>query len=260
MKRLFAFLLLTASLLGLPQQARSETIYALTASNQLFSFDSATPGSISSLVPVTGLVPGTSLVGIDFRPAVSGQLVGVGQTGATGAGAVYTINFLTGAATAVNTIPSLTGTAFGVDFNPVPDALRIVSSTGQNLRIVAGGTGAVNTDGNLNPGTPSIAGAAYANNVPGGIGGVTTLYNIDFEVDTLVTQGSINGAPVSPNTGTLLTVGPLGVNTGALVGFDISGDSGTAYASLTPAGSLGSSLYTINLNTGSATLVGAIGS
>src|SRR5687767_2093698 len=106
MKRPFVFLFLFALLLGLPQQARSETIYALTASNQLLSFDSATPGSVSSLVPVTGLAAGTSLVGIDFRPAVSGQLVGVGQTGATGA--VYTINFLTGAATAVNTISSLT--------------------------------------------------------------------------------------------------------------------------------------------------------
>src|SRR5688572_33311879 len=110
MKRLFAFLLLTASLLGLPQQARSETIYALTASNQIFSFDSSTPGSTSSLVPVTGLTAGTSLVGIDFRPAVPGQLVGVGQVGT--AGTVYTINFLTGAATAVNTIPTLTGTTF----------------------------------------------------------------------------------------------------------------------------------------------------
>ena len=258
MKRLFAFLILTASLLGLPQQARSETIYALTTSNQIINFDSAAPGSISSFVPVTGLIAGTSLVGIDFRPAVPGQLVGVGQVGTTGT--VYTINFLTGAATVVNTIPTLTGTTFGVDFNPVPDALRIVSDTGQNLRIVAGGTGTVNTDSNLNPGTPGVGGAAYANNVPGGVGGVTTLYNIDFVADTLVTQGSINGAPVSPNTGMLLTVGSLGVNTGALVGFDISGDSGTAFASLTPVGSLGSSLYTINLGTGAATLVGSIGS
>ena len=260
MKQLFAFLFLIACLLGLPRQARSETIFALTNSNQFLSFDSATPGTTSALVPVTGLLPGEALVGIDFRPAVSGQLVGVGQVGTTGT--VYTINSVTGAATSINTIPTLIGGPFGIDFNPVPDALRIVSSTGQNLRITAGGTGVVNTDVSLNPGTPGVSGAAYSNNVPGGVGGVTTLYVIDFLTDTLATQGSPSGAPVSPNTGTLFMVGPLGVNTGALVGFDISGFSGTAFASLTPpvGSGLGSNLYTINLSTGAATLVGAIGS
>ena len=47
MKRLFAFLFLTISLMGIPEQARSETIYALPNTNQIFSFDSATPASIS---------------------------------------------------------------------------------------------------------------------------------------------------------------------------------------------------------------------
>lgn len=257
MKRIFAFLFLTTSLMGLPQQARSETIYALATPNQIFSFDSATPGSISSVVTVTGLVTGTSLVGIDFRPAVPGQLVGVGVVGVTGTGNVYTINVLTGAATVVNTIPLISAPTFGVDFDPVSDALRIVSNFGQNLRIAEGGTGTVNTDGNLNLG---IGGAAYANNVPGGVGGLTTLYDIDFNADTLVTQGSINGTPVSPNNGILIAVGSLGVNVSPTVGFDISGDSGTAFASLVPAGSMGSSLYTLNLSTGAATLVGPIAS
>jgi hypothetical protein len=257
MRKLFAVLVLVVAFFGVPQEGRSESIFALTTSNQLLSFDSATPGSTSSLTPVTGLLPGTSLVGIDFRPAVSGQLVGVGQTGGTGA--VYTINAMTGVATQINDIPALMGTSFGVDFNPVPDALRIVSNTGQNLRITTGGTGTVVVDGNLNPGAPSVAGAAYANNVPGGIGGVTTLFDIDFGTDTLMTQGSANGAPISPNTGTLILVGALGVNTGPLIGFDISGNTGAAFASLTPVGAAGSSLYSINLDTGAATLIGAIG-
>ena len=57
---------------------------------------------------------------------------------------------------------------------------------------------------------------------------------------------------------TLNTVGPLGVNAGAANGFDISGATGTAYAALRNAGP--SSLYTINLSTGAASLVGPIGS
>jgi hypothetical protein len=241
-----------------PSPTAAETIFGLTTDNQIFSFDSGSPGTIGPLIPVTGLLPGTSLVGIDFRPAVPGQLTGVGQTGGTGA--VYRIDPLTGAATQVNTILALTGTQFGVDFNPVPDALRIVSDAEQNLRITLGGAGVVNTDGLLNPGNPNVVGAAYSNNVPGGVNGQTTLYDIDSVADALFTQGGVNFPPgtpaVSPNTGTLFPVGSLGVATSDLVGFDISGFSGTAFASLTTAG--GASLYTINLGTGAATLIGAI--
>jgi hypothetical protein len=96
--------------------------------------------------------------------------------------------------------------------------------------------------------------------VPGGLNGQTTLYDIDSVLDQLFTQGSVNFPPgISPNTGTLFLVGSLGVNTSDLVGFDISGSSGVAFASLTPATRAGSSLYTINLATGAATLVGSIG-
>ena len=224
-RKALAPVLLTLALVFGPSPARAETIVGLTTSNQIFFFDSATPGSIGPLVTVTGLLPGTSLVGIDFRPAVPGQLTGVGQTGASGA--VYRIDPLTGVATQVNTIQTLTGTQFGVDFNPVPDALRIVSDADQNLRITVGGAGVVNTDGTLNPGDPNVVGAAYSNNVPGGVNGQTTLYDIDSVLDRLFTQGGVNfppgTPPVSPNTGTLFPVGSLGVDTNDLVGFDISG-------------------------------------
>jgi hypothetical protein len=256
MKKLLPVLVLVA-FFGVPREGSSESIFGLTTSNQIFSFDSATPETISSPISVTGLLPGTSLVGIDFRPAVPNQLVGVGITGTTGG--VYTINLLTGAATQINILSfSLTGTAFGVDFNPVTDGLRIVSNSRQNLRVTAGGSGLPITDVPLQLGLPT--GAAYANNVPGGVGGLTTLYDIDSSgTDALYTQGSVNGSPISPNTGSLLFVGPLGVDTGPLIGFDISGNTGTAFASLTPVGAAGSSLYSINLNTGAATLIGAIG-
>jgi hypothetical protein len=62
-----------------------------------------------------------------------------------------------------------------------------------------------------------------------------------------------------PNAGTLNTVGALGVSTSDLVGFDISGINGIAFASLTAPGSAQSALYTLDLATGAATLVGGIG-
>ena len=70
----------------------------------------------------------------------------------------------------------------------------------------------------------------------------TTLYDIDSGSDRLFTQGSVGGTPVSPNTGTLFDVGPLGVDTTDNAGLDIAQASGTAYASFELAGSPGSSV------------------
>jgi hypothetical protein len=100
-------------------------------------------------------------------------------------------------------------------------------------------------------------GAAYTNNFAGAT--QTTLYVVDSNLDILTTQGSPNGSPVSPNTGQLFTVGALGFNTSDLVGFDISGLSGTAYAAFTAPGGAASQLFTVNLTTGAATLIGTIG-
>ena len=69
-----------------------------------------------------------------------------------------------------------------------------------------------NTLLNFNPGAPAvinsarfITGLAHGKSVVGST--VTTLYDIDSSLGALVTQGSIGGAPVSPNTGQLFTVG-----------------------------------------------------
>ena len=254
------FLVAAAVLACAGSQANAETIFGLTLDNSLVRFDSAVPGLAGAPIPVTGLGAGQTLVGIDFRP-LDRQLVGVAGAG-TG-GVVYAINPSTGAATQINAIMTLTGSAFGVDFNPVPNALRVVSDANQNLRITMGGAGVVNTDGMLNPGDPNVVGAAYSNNVPGGINGQTTLYVIDSVLDALFTQGGVNfppgTPPVSPNTGTLFQVGALGFDTANLVGFDISRDSAIAYASLTGPTGLGAQLFTVNLGSGVATPVGGIG-
>ena len=83
---------------------------------------------------------------------------------------------------------------------------------------------------------------------------------IDTAADVLDTQGSAGDSPISPNTGTLITVGSLGVDSGGRVGFDITSDN-RAFASLTvpPGAANPAGLYTINLNTGAATLIGTIG-
>jgi hypothetical protein len=247
--------------------AHAEPIIGLGAlTNSLVFFDSATPGSVSAPIAVTGLVAGDFLLGIDLRPS-DGQLVGVARSTTDFTQArVYTINTATGAATLIQAafaFPFTSAGAIGIDFNPVPNALRLVSDAEANLRITAGGTGTVNVDSNLTrTGSPDptldIAAVAYSNNVPGGIGGVTTLYDINAATGQLFTQGGVNGSP-SPNLGQLFLVGSLGfLPANNLIGFDISGATGIAYASMFIPGA-SDALFTINLATGAATLIGAIG-
>ena len=246
---------------GILSPARSELMTGLTTDNRIVRFDSAAPASVFSSTSITGLAAGQDLIGIDLRP-IDLALVGVGFDVATGMGQVYNLDRNSGAATPISGLFSLTGTGFGVDFNPVPNALRIVTNgTGvdNNFRITMGGTGTVNTDGRLNVAgfqDPSlgIVGAAYANNVPGGIGGQTTLYLVDAPSGQLYTQGTVNFPPgISPNTGSLFLVGSLGLGAGlpVNVGFDISGNSGAAFLST------GGSLYQVDLTSGATASLGA---
>ena len=94
---------------------------------------------------------------------------------------------------------------------------------------------------------PSVVALGYLNVASGG---APTLYGIDTGLDTLVT---IN--PTS--TGTLHTVGALGVDATGLTGMDIS-DNGIAFANIELPSSSVSNLYALNLATGAATLQGRI--
>ncbi|MGI8820752.1 MAG: DUF4394 domain-containing protein [Chthoniobacterales bacterium] len=232
---------------------RAETITALTSNNRLLTFDSATPQTITSTVTITGVPAGESLVGIDFRPATGGLFA------LSDASRIYSINEQTGLATAVGAGGAFTlvGTSFGFDFNPTVDRIRITTDSDQDLRVNPNDGTLAATDGALayaatdvNAGAnPNVVASAYTNSFA--TAGATTLYDIDSNTDTLVIQNP-------PNSGTLNTVGSLGVDTGGLAGFDISGTTGVAYASLFVGGT--TNLYTINLLNGTATAIGAIAS
>ena len=189
--------------------------YAVDPDNSLLIFN---PQQIANMItkPITGLQAGENILGIDMRPA-SGQLYALGSSSR-----VYTINMSNGAATAVGATPfsqSLNGSWFGFDFNPTVDRIRIVSNTGQNLRVhpVTGAVAFI--DGALNPGSPAVDAAAYTNNFAGAT--ATTLFVIDYLTNSLYTQ-----AP--PNNGTLNLVSTLSLDINQGNGFDIGGTSGTA--------------------------------
>ena len=115
-----------------PESSQRELVVAVTAAHELITFNAGQPSQILERRPATGLPAGERLVGIDFRVA-RGVLYALSQ-----AGRLYTLDIPTGALRAVGAAPSvvaLRGTAFGFDFNPAADRIRVVSNTGQNLRL-----------------------------------------------------------------------------------------------------------------------------
>ena len=212
--------------------------FATTAANELLRFNPT--NASSTTVAMTGLMSGENVVGLDFRPA-KGQLYAV-----TNQSRLLTVNTASGAVTQVGStlLPALAGTSFGFDFNPTVDRIRLVSNTGQNLRLHPDLGTVVFTDGNLNPGTPSVNAAAYTNSFASST--ATVLYVIDSETNILYTQNP-------PNAGTLVPVGPLGVDVDANSGFDIGGSSNAAFALLKVNNA--TAIYSINLITGAATKI-----
>jgi hypothetical protein len=222
---------------------------------------------IRSRVAIGGLAPGESLIGIDFRPS-TGVLYGVGRIGAAASGQLYTIDVTTGLATTVGTraIP-LAGVAFGFDFNPVPDLIRIVSDTGQNARIRPGDGTVAGVDTTL--AYPAL-GDPNANRVSRVVAVAYTNPDTDSTTNTVLHDLDVNRAAdvdresdvlaiqVPPNGGVLNTVGNLGVDADDLSAFDIGPDN-EALAALRPAGSLSSRLYFVDLPSGQAVDLGRVG-
>jgi len=246
MRKTLAILLLGITGWIAPGTVRADFVYANTTGGRLIGFDSSTPGTILSNVPITGVVG--NLVGIDFRTSNS-QLIGVGNN--LGAGSVYRINPITGVATAINTGAfTLTGTSFGVDINPVPDALRIVSNTGQNLRITGldNANAVVNTDTALS--ATGVVDAAYTPNV----NNTTTLFVLQDNATTADMLFTVN----PPNAGTLTNPVALTINVSQLSGFEINNNSAALQLGFRSWNG-GNQFGTLNTTTGAAVNNGAVG-
>ena len=89
---------------------------------------------------------------------------------------------------------------------------------------------------------------------------LTTNFALDRALGTLVMQGSREGVQpvVSPNTGRLTTIGPLGLGPFSDAAFDISDLSNAAYAAIRVQATGPTQLYSVDLVSGRATLVGTV--
>ncbi len=252
MRYVFVALASTAMLASAP--AAAEEVIGLVGSTNIVTFDSASPGTITSNRPITGLAAGTSLTGIDLRPA-DNQLYAVSTNGT-----VYRLVASGGnySAVSLGTTPtSPSGTSFGLDFNPTVDRIRVVSDTDQNLRINPNTSPpGVIVDGNITlngSSDVSLIGSAYTNSIAGAT--TTTLYGIDAFTDALVRSTNANaGTYTNTNTGGGL-FGPLGLSLLSTdqLGFDISVITGASVFAVND------NFYNVDLTTGAASLVGGLG-
>lgn len=210
-----------------------QTAYGVNDAEILFRFNLANPSVVTEIGPV-GFLP----EGIDFRPG-TGLLYAIDVVpgaAAPGTSQLYTLNTSTGAATPVGAgFPTTvagsydlsTSRTFGFDFNPKTlqadnsMRIRLVGSSGVNMRLNSSLGNVAAVDTSLNPGSPLVDGVAYINNVPE-MGGTTALYDLDSLGDNLLIQ-------VPPNAGTVAVVGSFGVTVDALpnMSFDISTVAGS---------------------------------
>jgi hypothetical protein len=158
----FAGLASAAVLFASPGSApvRAEAIYGITdgfngVPQSLVRFDSASPGSVTTVGPLTGMVGDQVAAAIDFRPATGQLYLGAGGSRAQ----LFTVDLATAALTPVG--PAFDPTGYGYpsfDFDPVRDELRVITMTS--------GAEKSNTNSRFDPDTGALiandANVAYA--------------------------------------------------------------------------------------------------
>jgi len=239
-------------LLGFTQIGRYTFLVRINSDNPLLP---------SHIQLVSGLQGNEQLIDLDLRPG-NGKVYALASTPGTSQSrsSLYTVNIDNGQLTpVVDPIqPDLkkdsnNNTQFGMDFSPVSENLRIVSTQDDNI-VINPDTGTQSQGLKLfyppldpNQGkNPNVTALAYDNNRAGVLD--ADAYGIDSSLSIL--------NELAGDTGVLTTVGSLGVTVSKTGGFDVS-SSGKAFALLTTTNGLPlQRLYTVNLNNGAATSVG----
>lgn len=257
------------------------TVYALTTINQVISFNAGKPDKIISDVTVNGLPEGVSLVQIFYRPSsqvlycitTDNQLCTLDPDSGT-------VTLINGDSTTFlpsilpNTSPTATFTEVVAAIDPINDNVRIIGKSAQsddsnflvapdtgqpltlNQEALKFASGDVNDVSNT---VPTLVALVY--DPPLTNAGSTTLFGLDQTTQSLVRigdEGAGSGTnTASPSNGDVHTIGALSTsflnNYAALA---IEAKNGDAYAALATSTS---SLYSIDLGSGSLSLLNTIG-
>jgi hypothetical protein len=209
----------------------------VTTDNKLVRFHSMKPGTLVWSTPIAGLQPGEKVLGLAFRTSAPdfNAAYALGSTGR-----LYRIT-ATGQATQVGLgtfAVALDGTRFGFAFDPSTDDIRVISDTGQNLRINPD-TGLIIDNDNAAEGvqtdTPVDAAVtaitlAYVPNTTGLLR--SAFFGFDVAHNRLFRLGGEFGAP-SPSTGQITGLNMnLAGDANAPAGFDWSRRDNLGYMSV----------------------------
>jgi hypothetical protein len=236
-----------ASLLASAGFAGAATMWGVTDTNQLVSFNSSAPGSLLSSATITGMVasdgttpdPLATIVNLTFNPA-TGQFIGIDSNAN-----IYTVN-ATGSTTLINNSFSPAGFDAGLSYDPFTGGFVYADDAAARFNIT-------------NAGIASLVGtAAYA---AGDVNQATApeIFGVAIDPDFgsaffLDANLGILALALDPNAAELFTVGSLGFAVTSYGDLTIDAD-GNLFASLSTNG-LDSGFYSVNPNTGAATLIG----
>lgn len=187
---------------GLPV---STALIGLSPNNELVSLMSGPPVVDMGVVPITGLRQEEFVLAIDTRP-MTGELFGI-----TNQDAIYVINKTTGAATMISQSPLSPvpdGDYVAFDFSPQQDVIRLITNTGQNLRISPVTGAVIGIDTPINSFSLGFNSSAYTTSQSGV---PSSLYALDPGTGGLYRS-------TNPNSGAVAYIG--------LTGFTFEGDGG----------------------------------
>ena len=229
-----------------------------------------TMNSLSSADKFKTLQLSEQLDAIAYRP-VTGDLIGFSRNKE-----IYSIDVSSGELTDLSANFSeeadIGNGAVAFDFNNAIDAVRLVGSSGANLvyfpdsfgderaSTVQSFTETFYAEGDINEGAkPLVFANAYTNAIPGTKASSTFQYALDANTDALVSLAN--------NAGTLQTVGPVTVDgtpvdlvsAGGMDIVSMKEGHDEAYAVLQIKGADTSGLYSIDLESAEAVLIGDLG-
>ena len=272
-------------LYGLGTVTGSNTFGGSVGDQALVLLNSSNGSSLTtSPIRITGVTRGQQLVGMDFRPA-NNLLYALGYDDTLRAplpnAQLYTLSPGTNSVSSVGVPVRLAlggpGERVAFDFNPVADLIRVEGTNDTNYRLDPNNGAIAGTDGMLayvaatppNPTNPGVNTAAYTNSFAGATS--TTLYTIDYlNTGIFSIQNPPNAGTLTPQATVMVTIpsgpsaGTYGIGQPGDLNLDIyynatTGQNEGFMTEVTSARSNGtraSNLYTFNLATGAARLLG----
>lgn len=232
--------LLALASIGLTLTSPATVLTGVTADNHLVSFDTASPGTFLSSVPISGLAdPLASIVNLTYH-AGNGKLYGL-DTNAN----FYEVN-RDGSTVLLNDSFAPTGFSGGLSYDSFTGDLVFGSINAEHFTLSTAGLATSNPDFVYGAGDPNAALSPSVFAI-----GLDPLTGEAFFLDHLT--GTLSQS-FDPGLAELFTIGSLGVNVTSFGALTVDED-GNLFASLST-DALTSGLYRIDKATGTATLLG----